>query len=265
MALLQTVGLLAVTASVGMALLWWRQRARNRADYVDVAWAFGVGVAAAVLVARAAPPDTGWRSWIIGAVILGWSVRLGTLLLIRVRSLPEDGRYEAMKQAWGDRAWGRMFWFFQAQAVWVVMFAIPPMLAARRGGPLDGWDLVGVAIAILALLGEGIADAQLHRFRRSGDRGSVCDVGLWRWSRHPNYFFEWLHWWSYVAFAFGSEGWWLTLLGPATMLLFLFRVTGIPWTERQALASRGDAYRAYQMRTSVFFPWCRRPDPGEAS
>ena len=101
-----------------------------------------------------------------------------------------------------------------------------------------------------------LADRQLVRFkRRPESRGKTCREGWWRYSRHPNYFFEWLHWWSYVALAAGSSYWWVTLLAPAAMLHFLLNVTGIPPTEAQALASRGEDYRQYQRTTSVFIPW----------
>ncbi|MGB0715272.1 MAG: DUF1295 domain-containing protein, partial [Phycisphaerae bacterium] len=78
---------------------------------------------------------------------------------------------------------------------------------------------------------------------------------LWRWSRHPNYFFEWIHWWSYVCLAIGASFWWITLMGPALMLFLVLKVTGIPPTEARAIESRGDAYRHYQATTSAFFPW----------
>jgi len=87
---------------------------------------------------------------------------------------------------------------------------------------------------------------------RPANRGAVCRSGLWKYSRHPNYFFEWVHWWVYVLIGRAAP---LTLLGPLAMLLFLFRVTGIPYTERQAVKTRGDAYRAYQASTSAFVPW----------
>jgi steroid 5-alpha reductase family enzyme len=101
-----------------------------------------------------------------------------------------------------------------------------------------------------------LADRQLARFkRRPESRGKTCREGWWRYSRHPNYFFEWLHWWSYVALAVGANYWWLTLLSPSVMLYILLKVTGIPPTEAQALASRGEDYRQYQRTTSAFVPW----------
>ena len=118
---------------------------------------------------------------------------------------------------------------------------------------------LGLALGLLAIGGETLADRQLERFRLNpANRGKVCREGLWYYSRHPNYFFEWLYWWAFVLMGIGtSYGWW-TLLGPLFMLLFLFKLTGIPYTEKQALASRGEAYRAYQKSTPMFFPWFPR-------
>jgi steroid 5-alpha reductase family enzyme len=108
---------------------------------------------------------------------------------------------------------------------------------------------------MVALTGESIADRQLARFRASpSNRGKVCREGLWRYSRHPNYFFEWFHWWAYAWLAVGSPLWWLPILGVVVMYLFLTRVTGVPPTEAQAIRSRGDAYREYQRTTNAFFP-----------
>ena len=113
-----------------------------------------------------------------------------------------------------------------------------------------------MALWFVAVAGEALADAQLAAFKRNpANRGGVCAVGLWRYSRHPNYFFECLIWVSYALFAFGSPGGWLALIGPAAILYLLLRVTGIPLTEEQSLRSRGEAYRRYQETTSAFLPW----------
>ena len=108
-----------------------------------------------------------------------------------------------------------------------------------------------------------LADRRLAHFRgRPGNRGKTCREGWWHYSRHPNYFFEWLHWWSYMALAAGAPYGWVALLAPTAMFYLLFRVTGIPPTEAQALASRGDDYREYQRTTSVFFPWFPKREGG---
>ena len=105
------------------------------------------------------------------------------------------------------------------------------------------------------VLGESAADRQLARFRADPERAAeVCDSGMWAWSRHPNYFFEWLQWWGFVALGAGSGHWWVTVAGVAVMYLFITRVTGIPHTERQAIRSRGNSYRRYRERVPAFFP-----------
>ncbi|MDH3583973.1 MAG: DUF1295 domain-containing protein, partial [Phycisphaerae bacterium] len=192
------------------------------------------------------------------AVLAGiWAVRLGLYLLSRVVRLPEDGRYRRLRESWGDRVQGFFFGFFQVQAAWCVLFALPMLIAARNRAAAPAWyDFAGVAVWLASVVGASVADRQLARFRSDpSNRGKVCQVGLWHYSRHPNYFFEWLQWWAWVLIGWHAPLGWLTLLGPAIMLLFLLKITGIPPTEAQAIASRGDAYRQYQRTTSAFFPW----------
>jgi steroid 5-alpha reductase family enzyme len=113
---------------------------------------------------------------------------------------------------------------------------------------------------ILSIVGESIADAQLAKWRKNpANKGRTCRAGLWNYSRHPNYFFEWLHWWFYVPLTITLPFGWLSLALPALMLYFLLRVTGIPYTEMQAIKSRGDDYREYQRTTSAFIPWFPKP------
>ena len=234
-----------------MAALWLRQLRTRNATAVDAAWSTGMGILAVsfALLADGAPS----RRVLVGTLAAVWAGRLAWYLISdRVLGRPEDGRYRAMRDAWGRRAPFFFFVFYQGQAIVATLFAIP-ILAAMRGGPVDAWAAAGTAVWLAAVLGEATADRQLSRFRADpAHRGRTCREGLWRYSRHPNYFFEWVHWFSYVAI---GRGVWPTWIGPVVMLLFLFRLTGIPFTERQAIKSRGDDYRAYQKETSVFFPW----------
>jgi steroid 5-alpha reductase family enzyme len=241
--------------AVVMALLWWLQRARRNAGPVDVAWSFATA-ALGMWFAWIAPGYLP-RSAIVIVMAGLWGVRLGSHILHRVTSETEDGRYQELRRQWGSRTQPRLFVFFQIQALWAVMFAAPMYAAAANPLPrLTVLDYAGIAVWIVAFAGESLADRQLSRFRQDPrNRGRVCRDGLWRYSRHPNYFFEWLHWWAYVALAAGSPLWWIAVAGVAMMLLFLTRVTGIPPTEAQALRSRGEAYREYQRTTSAFFPW----------
>jgi steroid 5-alpha reductase family enzyme len=248
-----------------MLVLWYVQYRTRNAGIVDVAWSLGTGLLG---VAFALVPDGGdpARKVLVAALVGIWALRLGLHLAQRVSGEAEDGRYRVLRERLGDRLQPFMFGFFQLQAVWAVLFALPIWAAARA--PAEGlqlWDGLGLAVWLVAMGGEAIADAQLARFRRTpGNRGKVCRVGLWRYSRHPNYFFEWLHWFAYVLIGVGSSWWWLTWAGVVAMLVFLLKVTGVPHTEQQALRSRGAEYRRYQRTTSVFLPLPPKPDPEEA-
>jgi len=250
-----------IAAAALMALLWLVQLRTGDAGIVDVAWAAGVGFLSAGFAALS--PGLASRQWMVLAVVLVWALRLAGYVLVRMLTLPEDGRYTALKQQWGSQATWKMFRFYQLQALGVVLFALPILIALRNPEPLAFLDWIGLLIGLFSIAGESIADWQLSRFRsRPENRGQVCDRGLWRYSRHPNYFFEWLHWWAYVCFAISHWPWGtLTLLGPLTMWYLITRVTGIPPTEAQSLKSRGEAYRRYQQTTSPFFPWFPRNIP----
>ena len=150
-----------------------------------------------------------------------------------------------------------MYRFFMLQAALNVFLSLPLLVACLNPAPGIGMlEWLGVAIWALGLAGETLADRQLARFRADpANRGRVCTVGLWRYSRRPNYFFEWTIWVAYAAFALGSPPWgWAGLAMPALMLHFLLNVTGVRATEAQALRSKGAAYREYQRRTSAFVP-----------
>ncbi len=243
-------------AALLMLLAWAVQWRTQDAGVVDVAWATGLGVLA-VGYALLADGDP-LRRWLMAGMAGGWSFRLaGHILLDRVIGKPEDGRYQRLRTHWRERTQLKFFGFFQVQALLTAVFAVPFLVVALAPEPPPVPAIAAaVAIGLLAVGGEALADRQLAAWRADpAHRGRTCRAGLWRYSRHPNYFFEWLHWWSYPLLAWGTPGWWLTLLGPALMLYTLLKVTGIPYTEQQALASRGDDYRAYQRSTSAFIPW----------
>jgi len=244
----------AVMAAV-MAALWLYCVRRNNAGYVDIAWSYGFGFLA-IFYGLFSGVDAERALLICGAVCL-WSFRLGTYVLLRVLREEEDGRYTSIKKKWGEKAGLKLFGFFQLQALADALLSIPLLIALVYGGPgIDVWVWLGVAVILLSVAGESLADWQLSRFKKRPDsKGKTCREGLWRYSRHPNYFFEWVHWLAYPLFAVGAGWLWLaSWLSAALMLFFILKLSGIPPTEQQALKSRGDDYRRYQRETSAFIP-----------
>jgi steroid 5-alpha reductase family enzyme len=245
--------------AIVMTALWARQLRTRNATSVDAAWSFGLAALAVVYGVFADAPIE--RRALVGGLALVWALRLGLFLLFNrvLGHTEEDGRYRAMREHWGQAAARNFFWVYQAQAAVAMLFSVP-VLAAMAGDELDVFAYAGIAVWIVAVAGEAIADRQLARFRSDpGNKGRVCRVGLWRYSRHPNYFFEWVHWWAYVLIGHGAP---LTWVGPVVMLVFLFRISGIPYTELQAIKSRGETYREYQRTTSAFVPWFPRRQQG---
>lgn len=251
-----TISLTFLCLVIVMGALWLVQRRTGDAGIVDVAWGLGVGIAGSLFSLLVADGDF-TRRIVIAALVMIWSIRLSGYILIRVIFMSEDGRYLSMKEASGANAQSMLFWFYQLQAVAAFLFALP-MLLAGQNTQTFGTICDGAAIILFAasIIGESVADSQLHRFRNDPTRtGTVCKTGLWKYSRHPNYFFEWLHWWSYLLLSIGAAYGWLNIIAPLIMLIFILKITGIPPTEAQSLKSRGDAYREYQKTTSAFFPW----------
>jgi steroid 5-alpha reductase family enzyme len=244
----------------GMAVVWAIAVRIRNAGIVDIAWAASFGLL--VPVYGALLPGHLQRRLLIGGMTLAWSLRLALYLYRRVMGHHpvEDGRYQELRERWGAHADRRFFWFFELQAALSLLLATPLLLACANAEPgIRGLEWAALALWVIALAGESLADRQLEAFRRDpASRGRTCRRGLWRSSRHPNYFFEWLVWVAYFVFALASPWGWLTACCPLLMLYFLLRVTGIPATEAQALKSRGDDYREYQRTTSAFVPWFPR-------
>ncbi len=256
---------LVLIAFLGMAFvmagLWALQLVVRNASIADVGFCAGL-IAVVLWYASQATGETERKALVV--LMAGfYAGRLGLhLLLNRIVGKREDARYCRLREEWGVREPGRMFGYFQLQAAAVAGFSLPFLVVMQNPRPPFGfWELAGFILWCAAVSGEAVADRQLARFRAdSRNRGRVCRDGFWFYSRHPNYFFEWLHWWAYVVMAIGAPGWPLTWIGPVAMGWALLKVTGIPLAERQASASRGEAYRAYQRTTNAFFPWFPKPD-----
>jgi steroid 5-alpha reductase family enzyme len=192
---------------------------------------------------------------LVGLVAGSWGLRLGIHLYRRNAGKPEDGRYARLRADWGAQADRRMLQFFIVQAVFALLLSLGMWSVAWQTVPVGATRIAAaLALAVVSIGGETLADHQLEAFRsQPANRGRVCRQGLWGWSRHPNYFFECLHWPCYVIVAWGAPGGWLTLLPPVVMLWLLLKVSGIPLNEAVA-ASRRPEYAEYIRSTSAFIP-----------
>lgn len=253
-----------------MAAAWVVQRRTGQGAWVDAFWSFGVAAAGCwtALAPTAAHPDPNERQVLVAALIAVWGARLAAHLAQRAATAPRDARYLGLEHAWGDRAAARMFGFLMLQALAGGVLLTSLTLAARNPAPdLSLKDAAGAALLLAAVVGEGLADRQLAAFKaRPDSAGRICQTGLWAWSRHPNYFFEWLGWcaWPLIAIDLGG-GWpwgWLALLAPAYMYWLLTRVSGVPMAEEHMRRTRPEAFADYASRTPAFFPAPpRRPQP----
>ncbi len=239
------------------ALVWVISETVANAGIVDIAWSLSFTVFAGfyALMGSGAP----LRKLILLLLVAAWSLRLGFYIAKRVkRTHPiEDERYTMAREMWGARVRLKFFLFFLAQGLLAVVLSLPHLLVALNARPEVLFvEWLGIVIVLVGMAGESLADKQLNDFRQKPEnRGLTCRVGLWKYSRHPNYFFEFIIWCGFAILALGSPWGWVALYTPALMFYFLWFVTGIPLTEKRALASRGDDYRDYQATTSPFFPW----------
>lgn len=249
-------GLAAV--SVLMTAVWLLSLAKRDASIVDVFWGLGFVLLAWgwTLPAEAATP----RRWLVPALVTVWGVRLAVHIFLRGWGQGEDWRYRAMRRRWGAAfPWLSLplvFWL-QALLLWIVAW---PILAAVTSPEPTGWtwlDAVGCLLFAVGFFFEVVGDRQLTRFKAEpANRGEVMDRGLWRWTRHPNYFGDAVLWWGLGCFALAVGAGW-TLAGPVLMTVLLLRVSGVTLLER-GLEERRPAYREYKERTSAFVPWFPR-------
>lgn len=246
------LGLLGV--SLLLALAWLIQLRTRNAGVVDTLWSWSLG-GLGVWFAWAGTAPLPLRTLL--ALMAGlWGFRLGLHLLIRNRDKPEDGRYRRLRDAWGAQANRRLFWLFQLQGVFSMLLALGFIVVAwRRDMPEPLLVAAALLVWLVSMGGEAVADCQLERFKRNPrNAGQVCRSGLWQYSRHPNYFFECLHWVAYLLLAVGAPWWWLALIPPAVMGFLLMRLSGIPLTEAQAAQTRPQ-YADYIRSTSPLIPW----------
>jgi len=236
---------------------WRLSVSHDNYGFVDVAWALSFAPTVAIYGLL----GDGWgpRRLVACALVGLWSLRLGIYLWQRVGAHhpEEDPRYAVLRKRWSEGRATKFLGFFLGQALLVWLLTLPVFLICRNGAESFSFlEYAGVAVWVIGLAGEAIADRQLKHFKAAnqGKLKAICREGLWRYSRHPNYFFQSLLWWGLFLMALPAAWGWTAILAPLAMLWFLLKFTGIPLTERLALEKRGDAWKRYQESTSAFIP-----------
>jgi steroid 5-alpha reductase family enzyme len=262
---------IAIALSQVMSLAWAAEQRTGNSGWIDTVWTFGlgvVGVTSALIPLGADSAASLPRRWLVAIAVTLWALRLGFHIGARTSGIADDPRYAALRQGFGSRRSRQMWLLVQKQALVTIPLALTIFLAAHNpAAALRLQDYLAMVVFALAIGGEAVADQELRRFRRMSSSGDgICQVGLWHWSRHPNYFFEWFGWLGYPLIAIDLSGgypWgWLALIGPACMYWLLVHVSGIPPLEEHMLRTRGQSFRAYQARTNAFFPWRSREIAG---
>ncbi len=248
------VGLLGAST-----VLWVASLVLRDSSIVDIFWGLGfLGVA--IFYSTVSGPST-QRGALILALVLIWGVRLSVYLAYRNIGRQEDFRYQAMRDsagwAWPLVSLFKVFWL-QALLLWAVSL---PLYAAQRGysrSPLGWVDFIGLLVWGLGFLFEAVGDFQLARFKKDPENeGKVLDTGLWKYTRHPNYFGDCLVWWGFGIIALATPNALWSLVGPAVMTVLLMKVSGVTLLERN-LVNTKVGYLHYTDKTPAFFPWFPR-------
>ncbi len=234
-------------------LLWLVSLAIRNASIVDMWWGPAFMLASAVYLS--ARPDIGPRAIAVVAVVTAWALRLAWHIGRRNVGHGEDPRYAAWRRengaSWWWYSWVKVF-LLQATVAWIVSWPVGAALDAAPAFPTL-WDIAGLAVAVSGLVFEAVADEQLRRFKATAPKGAVCDQGLWRYSRHPNYFGESVVWWGLYLVAAGVPGGWMTVVSPVLMTYLLLKVSGVTLLEKDLTSSK-PGYADYVRRTSAFIP-----------
>jgi steroid 5-alpha reductase family enzyme len=253
--MLTVLSLVLIFGVVLQTSLWLIAEKKREADICDFGWVLVVAFSS-IATAINFPFD---RVVILMLLVLLWGFRLGRVILLRSWTAGEDKRYLAIREKVGSHASKVFFGLFQLQVVFALIITLSFIsVGTKFSADIEASDILGIAVFIIGILGETIADRQLAQFKRSDQSKGVCKVGLWRYSRHPNYFFEWIIWCSLPILAWGSNLYVLSFAAPLLMLYLLLFVTGVPPAEASSINSRGEKFKTYQKETSAFFLWFPR-------
>ena len=248
-----TLWLTALPAMLGLALLAWViATVRRNVGLVDIFWS-GFFLAGAAVYAAVSPLFE-QRALLVLLLVAVWSLRLSVYLAARNWNAPEDHRYRAIRERNEPGfAWKSVYLVFCLQAVLAWLISAPLAASIASVAPIGALEAIGAVLTVFGIAFETLADAQLARFKAEpANAGRVMDSGLWRYTRHPNYFGEFCVWWGVYGIALGAGAWW-TLFSPLLMTVLLLRVSGVALLEKD-IAERRPAYRNYAARTNAFFP-----------
>jgi len=246
------IWLFALPVLLAMALAAWAvATTRRNVGLVDIVWSLFF-LAAALVYAGAS--GEGPRTWLVLALVGVWALRLAAYLARRNWGAPEDHRYRAIRaRNEPGFAWKSLYLVFGLQALLAWLISAPLAAGIASAAPLGVLDALGAALGMFGIAFEATGDAQLARFRADpANAGKVMDRGLWRYTRHPNYFGEFCVAWGFWLLALAGGAWW-TLFAPLLMSLLLLRVSGVALLEKD-IAERRPAYRDYVARTNAFIP-----------
>lgn len=248
-----TTWLASLPLLAGLGLIAWAvSSARHNVGLVDVFWSLFLLTAACSYAL--AGPGIRTRALLVLVIVTAWSLRLSAHLARRNWNGPEDHRYRAIRQRNEPGfVWKSLYLVFALQAALAWLISAPLAVSISAAVPMGPLDVVGATLAVFGTGYEAIADAQLARFgATAGNAGQVFDRGLWRYSRHPNYFGEFCTWWGLYVIAAGAGGWW-TVFSPLLMTVLLLKVSGVALLEKD-IGERRPAYRRYSACTNAFFP-----------
>ena len=243
------------------AAFWLVSVARRDVSIVDSLWSLMILLVLVVYAAVTA--DSGPRTVLILALVGIWAIRLSAYITIRNHGQPEDHRYQAIRKNNEPHFWLKSLYIvflLQGFLAWVI--CLPAIAAVSGEAPPGPLDFLGVGLWLIGMFFEVVGDYQLARFKRSKrSADAVLDSGLWRYTRHPNYFGESLLWWGVYLIAAGAGYWW-TIIAPMLMTFLLLRVSGVALLEKD-ISERRPAYCEYVRRTNAFVPGRPRPADGQ--
>lgn len=238
-----------------MILVWVIAKKINNPSVIDVAWPIGLMLSGLIYLFS---QGINLRLLIISVILIVWGARLASYLyLSRIKKGIVDKRYLMLSQDWKISQSLDYFLNFELQGLFIFIMSIVFMFAASQSRTSLNWiDFIGIALCLIGIIGESISDMQLQTFKKN-NTGKVCNLGFWNYSRHPNYFFDWITWCGFACFALQSSYGWIGLISPLLLFLLMTKVTG-PMTEQGSIDSRGELYLQYQRTTSMFFPWFKK-------